>query len=58
MGVNHIAIAIKDMKATHRFYTEAMGFRLVKVEVVPQQGGFARHAFYSTGSESDQLIAF
>ena len=58
MGVNHIAIAVKDIAATHRFYTRAMGFSLVKTEVVPQRGGFARHAFYSTGSELDQLIAF
>ena len=58
MGVSHIAIAVKDMQATHRFYSEAMGFELVKVEVVPQRGGFARHAFYSTGSSEDQLIAF
>jgi catechol 2,3-dioxygenase-like lactoylglutathione lyase family enzyme len=58
MGVHHIAIAVKDMEATHRFYTEAMGFKLVKAEVVPQHGGTARHAFYSTGSTTDQLIAF
>jgi catechol 2,3-dioxygenase-like lactoylglutathione lyase family enzyme len=58
MGVHHIAIAVKDMEATHRFYTEAMGFQLVKAEVVPQHGGTARHAFYSTGSDEDQLIAF
>ena len=58
MGVSHIAIAVKDIEATHRFYTEAMGFSLVKVEVVPQRGGFARHAFYATGSSNDQLIAF
>ena len=58
MGVSHIALAVKDIEATHRFYTEAMGFELVKVELVPQKGGFARHAFYSTGSNVDQLIAF
>jgi catechol 2,3-dioxygenase-like lactoylglutathione lyase family enzyme len=58
MGFSHIAIAVKDMEATHRFYTEAMGFELLKVEVVPQRGGFARHAFYSTGSPNDQLMAF
>jgi len=58
MGVSHIALAVKDIEATHHFYTEAMGFALVKVEVVPQKGGFARHAFYSTGSAEDQLIAF
>ncbi len=58
MGVSHIALAVKDIEATHHFYTEAMGFDLVKVEVVPQKGGFARHVFYSTGSSEDQLIAF
>ncbi|MEM7411399.1 MAG: VOC family protein [Myxococcota bacterium] len=58
MGVSHIALAVRDIQATHAFYTEAMGFELVKVEVVPQKGGFARHAFYSTGSREDQLIAF
>ncbi len=58
MGVNHIALAVKDIEQTHRFYTEAMGFTLVKTEVVPQKGGFARHVFYSTGSSEDGLIAF
>ncbi|MDJ0852592.1 MAG: VOC family protein [Myxococcota bacterium] len=58
MGVSHIALAVKDIGQTHRFYTEAMGFELVKVEIVPQKGGFARHVFYSTGSRVDQLIAF
>jgi catechol 2,3-dioxygenase-like lactoylglutathione lyase family enzyme len=58
MGVSHIALAVKDIEQTHRFYTEAMGFELVKTEIVPQKGGFARHVFYSTGSCEDQLIAF
>lgn len=58
MGVSHIALAVKNIEETHRFYSEGMGFDLVKVEIVPQKGGFARHAFYSTGSDVDQLIAF
>ena len=58
MGVSHIAIAVKDIRATHRFYTEAMGFELVKTEIVPKEGGFLRHVFYSTGSDTDQLMAF
>ena len=37
MGVNHIAVTVKDIEATHRFYTEAMGFDLVKVEINPQK---------------------
>lgn len=58
MGVSHIALAVKDMRATHDFYTDVMGFNLVKVEVAPKENGFRRHAFYSTGSATDQLIAF
>jgi catechol 2,3-dioxygenase-like lactoylglutathione lyase family enzyme len=58
MGFHHLAIAVKDIDQTHRFYTEAMGFSLVKVEVVPKNGGVARHVFYSTGPARDQLIAF
>lgn len=58
MGINHVALAVKDMPATHDFYTRAMGFDLVKVEVIPRGAGFVRHAFYSTGSDDDQLIAF
>lgn len=58
MGVSHIALAVRDIEKTHRFYTQAMGFELVKVEVNPQKGGFARHVFYSTGPSRDQLIAF
>jgi len=58
VGMSHIALAVKDIDATHRFYTELMGFELVKVEVVPQNGGFARHVFYTTGPKRDQLIAF
>ena len=58
MGVSHIALAVQDMRATHDFYTDAMGFELVKVEIAPKENGFRRHAFYSTGSATDQLIAF
>jgi catechol 2,3-dioxygenase-like lactoylglutathione lyase family enzyme len=50
MGYHHLAVATRDLEATHRFYTEAMGFRLVKV--VPGQtpeGGWSRHVFYDTG---------
>ncbi len=58
MGVHHLAFATKDLAANHRFYTEAMGFELVKVEVAPMGKGWAKHLFYTTGSARDQLIAF
>ena len=28
MGISHIALAVKDLEATHRFYTDVMGFDL------------------------------
>ncbi|MEM9203412.1 MAG: VOC family protein [Actinomycetota bacterium] len=58
MGISHIALAVKNIEATHRFYTDVMGFELVKVEIAAMRGGKARHAFYSTGSADDQMIAF
>ena len=58
MGVHHLAFATKDLQANHRFYTEAMGFELVKVEVAHMGKGWAKHLFYSTGAARDQLIAF
>jgi catechol 2,3-dioxygenase-like lactoylglutathione lyase family enzyme len=58
MGVHHLAFATKDVEANHRFYTEAMGFELVKVEIAPMGKGWAKHLFYSTGPARDQLVAF
>lgn len=50
MGVHHVAVATRDLDATHRFYTEAMGFRLAKVEANhTDTGGWARHVFYDAG---------
>lgn len=58
MAYHHIALATRDMDATHAFYTEAMGFELVKAVVAPTEnaGGWAKHLFYDTGG--DGLIAF
>jgi catechol 2,3-dioxygenase-like lactoylglutathione lyase family enzyme len=51
MAFHHVAIAIRDLEASHRFYSEAMGFELAKVEVIPYPGdGWARHLFYDTGN--------
>lgn len=52
MGFHHVAVATRDLSATHRFYSEAMGFRLVKVVVAPipsARPGWAKHLFYDTG---------
>lgn len=51
MAFHHVAIAAKDLEATHRFYSEAMGFELVNVDVIPyMENGWARHLFYDTGN--------
>jgi catechol 2,3-dioxygenase-like lactoylglutathione lyase family enzyme len=51
MAFHHVAITTRDPEATHAFYTEAMGFRLVRVEAAPAaEGGWARHLFYDTGN--------
>ena len=50
MGFHHVAITTRDADATHAFYTEVMGFDLVRVEAAPAaEGGWARHLFYDTG---------
>jgi catechol 2,3-dioxygenase-like lactoylglutathione lyase family enzyme len=35
MGFHHVALAARDLAATHRSYTEAMGFVLVKATRTP-----------------------
>ena len=37
MPYHHLAIATRDMKATHEFYTDAMGFELVRAEKVVEK---------------------
>jgi catechol 2,3-dioxygenase-like lactoylglutathione lyase family enzyme len=50
MAFHHVAITTRDPDATHAFYTEVMGFSLVRVEAGPSaEGGWARHLFYDTG---------
>lgn len=58
MGFHHVALATNDLAATHAFYTEAMGFELVKAVVAPTDapGGWAKHVFYDTGGNG--LLAF
>jgi len=51
MSFHHVAVATRDLEATHRFYSEAMGFELVNVDVIPyMKEGWARHLFYDTGN--------
>jgi catechol 2,3-dioxygenase-like lactoylglutathione lyase family enzyme len=50
MAYHHIAIATRDLAASHRFYTESCGFELQKVVAspTPDAQGWARHLFYAT----------
>jgi catechol 2,3-dioxygenase-like lactoylglutathione lyase family enzyme len=56
MGFHHVAVTTTDLDATHRFYTDAMGFRLVKVIAAPNpesregEQPWSRHVFYDTGN--------
>ena len=57
MAFHHLAFATRDLPATHLFYTDAMGFRLVKLVAAPTpEGGWAKHVFYDTGDGT--MIAF
>jgi catechol 2,3-dioxygenase-like lactoylglutathione lyase family enzyme len=64
MAFHHVAQATRDTAATHHFYTEVMGFELVKVVVAPtpgDHGGWSKHFFFATDpavSRDHGLIAF
>jgi len=57
MAFHHLAIATRDVKANHEFYTGPMGFTLEKVEIGRSgDSGYAKHLFYDTGN--GEMIAF
>ena len=57
MSYHHVAIATKDMQATHKFYSAGMGFDLVRVEKAQSRpGAWAKHFFYDTGN--GEMMAF
>lgn len=56
MGYHHVAVATRDLAATHRFYSGPMGFTLVKVVSGKTEGGWSKHLFYDT--QGNGLIAF
>ena len=57
MTMHHVALATRDLAATADFYTDVMGFELVKTVVSPSpEGGWSKHVFFDTGDGS--CIAF
>jgi catechol 2,3-dioxygenase-like lactoylglutathione lyase family enzyme len=50
MAYHHIGVAVKNVDRAHWFYTEAMGFKLVKVvKRKTPEGGWTKHIFYDCG---------
>ena len=59
MSYHHLALAAKDMAATHKFYEDVMQFELVKVEIAPVTGGgWGKHFFYRINGDDSKFIAF
>src|SRR5262245_353116 len=57
MAFNHVALATRDLRATHHFYSEVIGFDLVYVDRQDlPSGGWFLHVFYDTGE--GELLAF
>jgi catechol 2,3-dioxygenase-like lactoylglutathione lyase family enzyme len=57
MAFHHLALVTRDARATHAFYSRAMGFELVKTVVgATPAGGWAKHFFYDIGR--GELMAF
>jgi catechol 2,3-dioxygenase-like lactoylglutathione lyase family enzyme len=57
MAFHHLALATRDIDATHTFYSRVLGFELMKAVVgATPAGGWAKHLFYDTGG--GELLAF
>jgi catechol 2,3-dioxygenase-like lactoylglutathione lyase family enzyme len=54
--IHHLAITPKDFRRSHQFYTEVMGFELVKIVKRQAMGGakagWTKHVFYETAKGS------
>lgn len=51
-ALHHVAFACRDLDATHRFYGELLGLRLVHTELGRAEQGWLRHLFYDLGDGS------
>jgi catechol 2,3-dioxygenase-like lactoylglutathione lyase family enzyme len=63
MGVHHIGLSTRDSETTHRLYTEAMGFQLIKGVATRgasgPEGSWGRHSFSRITKDVDAgMIAF
>lgn len=51
-ALSHVAFACRDLDATHRFYTEVIGLRLIHTDVSRFDKGWFRHVFFDLGDGS------
>jgi len=57
LGFNHVDLATMDMAATKDFYTNILGFPVVRSDIIEREtGGYAEHVFFDAGG--GQMIAF
>ena len=49
MALNHLALSTHNPELTHKFYTEAMDFRIAGIEADDTKGNKYKHVFYDTG---------
>jgi len=47
--LHHVAYATRDPEATHRFYAETLGMRLLRTENHRQGDGYFQHFFFDMG---------
>jgi catechol 2,3-dioxygenase-like lactoylglutathione lyase family enzyme len=55
-GLNHLALVCSDMARTVDFYTNVLGFPLVKTVSLP--AGMGQHFFFDIGNGNGQTLAF
>ena len=55
-GLNHLALVCSDMARTVDFYTNVLGFPLVKTVELP--GGRGQHFFFDISNGAGQTLAF
>lgn len=55
-GLNHLALVCSDMARTVDFYSNVLGFPLVKTVELP--GGAGQHFFFDIGNGNGQTLAF
>jgi len=52
MALNHLAFCTHNPELTHKFYTEAMAFKIVGIEADDSKGNKYKHVFYDAGDGS------